>query len=87
MGIGFGFLISMTIAVFPGSYNFTVSGDDFFNPFYYAFVTMSTLGYGDLLPLKPVAKSMAVFMTLCGQFYLVTIMAFLIGKLLSQKQE
>jgi len=89
MGIGFGVLFSLVLAVFPGSFNFTVSvtGNDYFDPIYYAFVSMTTLGYGDLLPLNPFAKSMALLVTLCGQFYLVTVMAFLIGKLLTQKHE
>lgn len=87
MGIGFGVLFSLVLAVFPGSFNFSVSGNDYFDPIYYAFVSMTTLGYGDLLPLNPFAKSMALLVTLCGQFYLVTVMAFLIGKLLTQKHE
>jgi len=87
MGVGFGVLFSLVIIAFPGSFNFTVSieGEDFFDPIYYAFVSMTTLGYGDLLPVRPFAKSMALLVTLCGQFYLVTVMAFLIGKLLTQK--
>jgi len=89
MGIGFGVLFSLVITAFPGSFNFTSSltGTDYFDPIYYAFVSMTTLGYGDLLPLNPFAKSMALLVTLCGQFYLVTVMAFLIGKLLTQKHE
>lgn len=89
MGMGFGVLFSLVLTVFPGSFNFTVSvtGTDYFDPIYYAFVSMTTLGYGDFLPLNPFAKSMALLVTLCGQFYLVTVMAFLIGKLLTHKQE
>jgi hypothetical protein len=44
---------------------------------------MTTLGYGDLLPVTPGAKSMAVLITLSGQFYLVIIMALLVGRLLA----
>ena len=89
MGIGFGVLFSLVITAFPGSFNFTasVTGADYFDPIYYAFVSMTTLGYGDLLPLNPFAKSMALLVALCGQFYMVTVMAFLIGKLLTQKQQ
>ncbi len=86
LGVAFGVLIEFLVISHPGSFNFI--GDNvvaqFYDPYYYSFVTLSTLGYGDLLPQAPPAKAIAIFITLCGQFYLVTIMAFLIGRLLSK---
>lgn len=86
MGIAFGGLIDFVTILHPGSFSFTHVNDvaHFYDPYYYSFVTMSTLGYGDLLPQMPPAKAIAILITLCGQIYLVTIMAFLIGRLLSQ---
>ncbi|MBS2100609.1 potassium channel family protein [Carboxylicivirga linearis] len=83
LGIAFGSLIEFTLLIQTGAFNFTSAELHFYDPFYYSFVTMSTLGYGDLLPQIPQAKAIAIFVTLCGQIYLVTIMAFLIGRLLS----
>ncbi len=30
---------------------------------YFTFITLATLGYGDILPLKPYARSLAIFIT------------------------
>ncbi len=53
---------------------------------YYGFVTLSTLGYGDITPDTPLARSFSIFTALFGQLYLVTIMAIIIGKLLNAKK-
>ncbi len=52
---------------------------------YYGFVTLSTLGYGDITPSTPTARSLAVFVTLVGQLYLVIVMAMIIGKFLNSQ--
>lgn len=47
---------------------------------YFTFVTMTTLGYGDIVPLSDVAKSLTLFITITGQFYVAIIVALLVGK-------
>ena len=54
---------------------------------YYAFVTYSTLGYGEMLPLIPVAKTLATLAAVTGQIYLTVIIAMLVGKFLGQAQQ
>jgi hypothetical protein len=46
---------------------------------YFSFVTLSTLGYGDVTPVHPVARSLAVAEALTGQLY----PAILLGRLVS----
>lgn len=69
----------------PNSFNLSGDVDKFSTFIYYGFVTLTTLGYGDILPVTPLARSLAAFTALFGQLYLVIIMAFLIGKYLSTK--
>ena len=58
------------------------------SPFiYYGFVTLTTLGYGDITPDTPLARSLASFTALFGQLYLVIIMALIIGKFLRGKND
>ncbi|WP_430810158.1 ion channel [Carboxylicivirga sp. 1411-1] len=85
IGVGFALLVNMFSAEFPGAFNFHIndSVSHVYDSLYYTFVSMTTLGYGDLLPVSPAAKSLALMITLCGQFYLVTIMALLVGRLLA----
>jgi len=50
---------------------------------YYAFVTMTTLGYGDITPIASLARSLSIFFSVAGQLYLAFIIATLVGKYLS----
>jgi voltage-gated potassium channel len=52
---------------------------------YYSFVTMTTLGYGDITPVSPLARSLSIFFSVSGQLYLTMIIALLVGKYLSRK--
>jgi hypothetical protein len=46
---------------------------------YFSFVTLSTVGYGDIVPLHPVSRSLATLEALIGQLY----PTIFIGRLLS----
>lgn len=46
---------------------------------YFSFVTMTTTGYGDLVPAPGPARALAVMEALLGQLYLVTIVAVLVS--------
>ena len=46
---------------------------------YYSFVTLSTLGYGDILPTNQVAQNWAAMEAMVGQFYVAIIIARLVG--------
>ena len=52
---------------------------------YFSFVTLTTLGYGDVTPVSEAAKSIAVLIAIAGQFYLTILVAMLVGKYLSRK--
>ncbi len=49
------------------------------NAGYYSFVTMTTLGYGDIVPASPVARMCAVLQAVLGQLYLAVLVARLVG--------
>lgn len=49
---------------------------------YFSFSTITTLGYGDITPDSPLAKTVAVFLSFVGQLYLTMIIALLMGKYL-----
>jgi hypothetical protein len=48
---------------------------------YFSFVTLTTVGYGDLSAAGGVGRAMAVFDALLGQIYLVTVLALLVSQL------
>lgn len=47
---------------------------------YLGLVTISTLGYGDIIPLAPIARSVTTLIAVSGQLYLAIIIALLVGK-------
>jgi len=53
---------------------------------YFSFVTITTLGYGDIQPVIPIARSLAITEALFGQIYLVTLIARLVSMESDQKQ-
>jgi voltage-gated potassium channel len=62
----------------------TLSG---FNGFYFSFVTLSTIGYGDITPLSPVARMLAIVEAIVGMFYMTVLVARLVAMYSSGKSE
>jgi len=46
---------------------------------YFSFITLSTVGYGDITPLSPPARSFAFMEAIIGQIYLAVLVARLVG--------
>lgn len=71
--------------VTPGSFQgvFVTDGDYLERSdslIYYAFITLMTIGYGDIVPTTVVAQKAAILTGLAGQFYLVIITAVVVEK-------
>ncbi|HIF00818.1 MAG TPA: two pore domain potassium channel family protein [Planctomycetes bacterium] len=48
---------------------------------YFSFVTMSTLGYGDITPATSVAQTLAWMQSVVGQFYMAVLVALLVSEI------
>ena len=46
---------------------------------YYSFVTLTTMGYGDISPVHAVARSLTILEALTGQLYLAITLARLVA--------
>ena len=82
--IGFIWSIFYTILLefSPGAFNGIDPGmwyDNYPLMTYFSFVTLTTLGYGDISPATPVAQVIVVLEAVSGMFYLAVIVASLIG--------
>ncbi len=53
-------------------------------PLYFSVVTMTTLGYGDIVPTSPAAQMLAAVEALTGQLYLAVLVARLVGLQIAQ---
>ena len=68
-----------------GAINFAGGNAQGFHDFlYFSFVTLTTLGYGDVTPVSAFAKSVTLIIAVTGQLYLTILIAMLVGKFLSR---
>ena len=54
---------------------------------YYSFVTLATVGYGDVTPLSPTTRTFAWIEAIAGQFYLAIIVAGLVSMLVAKTSQ
>ena len=89
IGATWGFAYTLTELLLPGSFEVTASGRVVDQALlttrhyplfmYYSFVTLTSVGYGDIIPARPAARLLASWEAICGQFY----MAILVARLVS----
>ena len=46
---------------------------------YFSYITLATVGYGDIVPRTSGARTMAILEAILGQFYLVALVGRLVG--------
>ena len=54
---------------------------------YYSLVTISTLGYGDVVPTSGVSRMLAAAQAVTGQTYLAVLVARLVGLQIAQSRK
>lgn len=75
----------------PGAFSFnTATGTHSirgFNAFYFSFITLSTVGYGDITPVSKVARMLAATEAITGLLYVAVLIARLVALYSSPKSE
>jgi voltage-gated potassium channel len=77
-----GIFYTVLLEFSPHALNGVVAGvwyDNLPTTTYFSFVTLTTLGYGDISPATPLAKVLVNLEAITGMFYLAVIVASLIG--------
>jgi voltage-gated potassium channel len=96
LGLAWAVLYSMIEGFRPGSFEIgpkLVTGSDPARPLphvltYYSFVTLTTVGYGDISPVSPATRTLAWVEAVTGQFYMAVIVAGLVSVMAAKgKQE
>jgi hypothetical protein len=87
LGLTFSIMVALLESIYPDSFNFQWGGEllqktgTFRSDFlYFTFVSFTSTGYGDFLPVTQAAKSLAILISITGQLYLAIIIAMLVGK-------
>jgi hypothetical protein len=75
----------------PGAFAFNTSAGKHsirgFNAFYFSFITLSTVGYGDITPVSKVARMLAAMEAMTGLLYVAVLIARLVALYSSPKSE
>ena len=90
MGVCWGVLFYYLEVIFPGSFNAPLlgSGEQSIQDFlYFSFVTLTTLGYGDMFPLGPVAQTLSYLEAVSGTIYLAILVGALVGAFYARERE
>jgi hypothetical protein len=86
IGIMFSYMYFLLEAVYPGSFNLPHTQMDRSTFLYFSFVTLTTAGYGDILPVSVPARSFAIFEQVTGQLFVAVLVARLVGLYTARKQ-
>ncbi len=80
-GIAWAFLYGATESFAPGSFSLRASlgATPLQELIYFSLVTLTTLGYGDVTPVSPFARTCATLEAMAGQMYLAVLVAQLVG--------
>ena len=88
LGMFFSFLYTAADLISPDSMNISWKmGNtllDFREYLYFSFVTLTTTGYGDILPTRPFTRMLVSFETVTGALYLAIVVARLVGMHITQ---
>jgi voltage-gated potassium channel len=52
---------------------------------YFSLITITTVGYGDIAPVGPIARAFAMLEAVIGQMYLVILVSWLVGMYVSRR--
>jgi voltage-gated potassium channel len=89
IGIIWALLYGLIEVLIEGSFSgnlLNVGGSRFWDLIYFSFVTLTTLGYGDILPMNTYARTLAYIEAIVGQFYIALLVASLVGAHLSDRR-
>ena len=89
LGIIWAMLYLLVAGLAPASFNGLGSAtwhDNFPHLAYFSFVSLTTLGYGDITPALPVARFLAYMEAVAGQLYIAIVIASLVGAHISVRQ-
>jgi len=67
--------------IFPGD-----GAPEYHDFIYFSFVTLTTLGFGDITPVSQLSRAVTLLISISGQFYMTLLVALLVGKYLGSKK-
>jgi voltage-gated potassium channel Kch len=85
LGLGWASAYDLLFLLRPGAFRFPDANADQLSLLYFSFVTLTTVGYGDITPVLPAARSLAVSEALVGQIFPAVLIARLVSMELASR--
>lgn len=79
LGVLWARLFEITGLMIPGAFHMEDGSTTLTTYLYFSFVTLATVGYGDMSPVHPVARNLAILEAITGQMYLAILIARLVS--------
>jgi hypothetical protein len=90
LGLIWALLYLLTMEFSPAVFNGIEAGsweDNYSDVVYFSFVTLTTLGYGDITPAMPISRVLTYLEAIVGVFYIAIVVASLIGAVLNESKQ
>ncbi len=87
LGLSWSFIYLIQLELFPTAFNgieYKPWLDNLFEAVYFSFITLTTVGYGDISPALPIPRFFVFIESILGGFYLAIMVASLVSSRLSQ---
>lgn len=86
LGIIAGNLSNLFYIYYPQAYQFPESmvNPGFVDFLYFSFITMATVGYGDITPISSETQTLSYLIAIIGQLYVAIVVAIIVGKYLAR---
>ena len=89
IGMFFAMLYDALGNIYPSAFNMSdrtaMLTENFSDYVYFSFVTLTTTGFGDMVPVAPFARALSVLETIMGPLYLAITVARLVGMYISDQ--
>jgi len=88
MGFTWAYIYGLVELSSPGSFQFPESGaieSVGMRFFYFSFITLTTVGFGDTVPIRPTAEMLVILEAIIGQFYVAVVVAYLVSMYITHK--
>ena len=82
LGLIWATLYLITLEFFPHAFNgieHIYWGDNFSNALYYSYITMTSVGYGEITPAITMSRTLAYMQAMIGSFYMAVVVASLVS--------
>ncbi|WP_146490806.1 potassium channel family protein [Vibrio sp. T20] len=89
LGFAWSIIYLLILEIFPSAFyglEEQVWLTNLFNAMYFSFITLTTVGYGDISPALPIAQFFVFMESIIGSFYLAIMVASLVSIRLAQSQ-